>query len=155
MDEKLLIKSQDRVIGAVLVLIGTLLFAWTFTFRTVDWDPLGLAFWPRIVLGLILIAGVYLILRGSLDRGRHRPLQPRPFLVLAGITVYALAVEPLGYLIATPLFIIAFHLALGGITARHTVEALISAALGTTLVYYIFQEALLVQLPEGLLAEPL
>lgn len=155
MDNEPRIKAQDRVVGLVLVIAGAFLFAWTFTFRVVAWDPLGLAFWPRIVLAFMVIAGVYLIVRGSLDAGPHRPLQPRAFLVLGGVVAYALLIEPLGYLIVTPLYIAAFHLALGGVTVRHVVEALVSATVGTALVYYVFQDLLLVQFPEGLLAGPL
>lgn len=152
---KPLIAAQDRVVGLVLLAAGAFLFAWTFTFRTVEWDPLGLAFWPRIVLGLLLAAGAYLAVRGRLDGGPLKALQPTAFLVLGGILAYALLLGPLGYLVATPLYIVAFHLALGGVSRRHVVEALISATVGTALVYYVFQEALLVQLPEGLFAEPL
>ena len=155
MDREPLIRAQDRAVGLVLVFAGAFLFAWTWTFRVVQWDPLGLAFWPRVVLGLMLVAGAYLVVRGSLDEGPRQPLQPRAFLVLAGIVAYVLLIEPVGYLIVTPLYIVAFHLELGGVTARHAIEALVSAAVGTALVYYVFQDVLLVQFPEGLLAEPL
>lgn len=146
---------QDRLVGAVMLVGAAFLFAWTYTFRTVEWDPLGLAFWPRVVLGLMLVTGGYLAVRGRLDDGPFKPLQPRAFLVLGGVLGYVFAIDLLGYLIATPLYIVAFHLALGGVSTRHALEAVVSATVGTALIYYVFHEALLVQFPEGLLARPL
>jgi len=148
-------RRQDRMVGLALLIGGGLLFWRTAWFRTVDWDPWGLAFWPRILLGLMMAAGLYLIVRGSLDDGPFEALEPKAFLVLAGITAYALLITPLGFFVATPLFIAGFHLALGGITMRHLVEAVISAAAGTALIWWVFHKLLLVQFPEGLLAEPL
>jgi hypothetical protein len=147
--------GQDRLLGIAIVVIGAFLFWQTFSFRTVNWDPLGLPFWPRILLGLLGVVGVYLIVRGSLDRGPFLRLEPRAFVVLAAAVVYVLAIDILGFLVATPLFLFGFHLALGGITRGHLVEAAIVAACGTSLIYYVFQEALWVQFPEGILAAPL
>lgn len=147
--------GQDRVVGIVLLVLGALLFWRTFSFRTVDWDPLGLAFWPRIVLALMMVIGAWLTFRGRLDDGPFRPLERRAFLVLAGLGAYALLLEPLGFLIATPLYVAGFHLALGGISRRTVVEAVVSAVAGTFLIWWIFQDLLLVQFPEGILAEDL
>lgn len=147
--------GQDRVVGIVLLVAGALLFWRTFSFRTVDWDPLGLAFWPRIVLGLMMAAGLYLTVLGRLDEGPFRPLESKAFLILVGLALYALLLEPLGFLVATPLYVAGFHLALGGVSRRTLLEAVISAAAGTFLIWWIFQDLLLVQFPEGLLAEDL
>ena len=147
--------GQDRLVGIAIILIGAVLFWQTFSFKTVNWDPLGLPFWPRILLGLLGIVGVYLIVRGSLDRGPFLRLEPRAYVVLAGAVVYVLAIDIVGFLVATPLYLFAFHLALGGVTRAHLVEAAIVAACGTGLIYYIFQDILWVQFPEGMLAPAL
>ena len=147
--------GQDRLVGIAIVLIGAVLFWQTFSFKIVNWDPLGLPFWPRVLLGLLGVIGVYLIVRGSLDRGPFQRLEPRAFVVLAGAIAYVLAIDIVGFLIATPLYLFMFHLALGGITRGHVVEAAIVAACGTGLIYYVFQEALWVQFPEGMLAPSL
>jgi hypothetical protein len=144
-------RGQDRVVGVVILVVGAFLFWETFSFKMVDWEALGLPFWPRVLLGLLGVTGVYLIVRGSLDHGPFAPLEARAFLVLAGAFAYVLAIDIVGYLIATPLFLLVFHLTLGGITMRRVIEAALIAAVGTGLIYYIFQAALFVQFPEGVL----
>ncbi len=146
---------QDRLVGLVLVIGGSLLFWRTYSFHIVDWDPLGLAFWPRIVLGLLIASGAYLILRGSLDDGPFQKPVAKAFAYLAIIGAYAILMAPIGFLIATPVFIVAFHLSLGGWSFRNLIEACILAAVCTGFIYYVFQDLLLVQFPEGLLQEPI
>lgn len=142
---------QDRLVGIVILVVSAFLFWETFSFKTVAWDPLGLPFWPRVVLGLLAVLGLYLTIRGTLDDGPFARLEPMAFLVLAGAFAYVLAVDVIGYLLATPLFIFGFHLAQGGFTAKRAIEAAVVAGLGTALIYYLFQDVLLVQFPEGAL----
>ncbi len=148
-------KQQDRLVGLVILLGGAFLFWRTYDFHVVDWDPLGLPFWPRILLGLLIASGLYMTVRGSLDNGPFSKPVGKSFLFLGIITAYALLMSPVGYLIATPAFIIIFHLSLSSLTVRHVIEACILAAISTGFIYYIFQDLLLVQFPEGMLAEPL
>jgi len=147
--------GQDRLVGIAIVLIGAFLFWETFSFKTVNWDPLGLPFWPRILLGLLGAIGIYLIIRGNLDAGPYQGLEWRAFVVLTGALVYVLLIDVLGFLIATPLYLFLFHLSLGGVTRGHLVEAAILAVCGTGLIYYVFQKVLWVQFPEGMLAPSL
>jgi hypothetical protein len=94
---------------------------------------------------------VYLVVRGSLDQGPFQPLEWRAFVVLGGALLYVLAIDVVGYLIATPLYLVLFHLALGGISRRHLIEAVIIAVIATGLISYFFQDMLFVQFPEGVL----
>jgi hypothetical protein len=143
--------GQDRLIGLIVLLVASFLFVETFNFKTVDWDPLGLPFWPGVLLALLAVLGVYLVIRGSLDQGPYQPLEWRAFVVLGGALTYVLAIDIVGYLIATPLYLILFHLALGGISRRHLIEAVTMALVATGLIYYVFQDMLFVQFPEGVL----
>jgi putative tricarboxylic transport membrane protein len=143
--------GQDRLIGLLVLLVAGFLFVETFNFKTVDWDPLGLPFWPRVLLALLAVLGVWLVIRGSLDQGPFQPLEWRAFVVLGGALVYVLAIDVVGYLIATPLYLVAFHLALGGFSRRHLLEAVAIALLATGLIYWVFQDMLYVQFPEGVL----
>jgi len=59
--------GQDRLLGLIVLLVAGFLFVETFNFKTVDWDPLGLPFWPRVLLVLLAVLGIYLVIRGSLD----------------------------------------------------------------------------------------
>lgn len=143
--------GQDRLIGLLVLLVAGFLFVETFNFKTVDWDPLGLPFWPRLLLALLAVLGVWLVIRGSLDQGPFQPLEWGAFVVLGGALVYVLAIDVVGYLIATPLYLVAFHLALGGFSLRHLLEAVAIALLATGLIYWVFQDMLYVQFPEGVL----
>lgn len=137
------------------LLIGAVLFYETFSFRRVDWDWMGLPFWPRLVLGFLMLLGVIFIIRGSLDEGPFNSLNAKAFLVLAGGAVYVALIPVLGYLIVTPVFIAGFSYALGPRTARSVLQALLVAAIATALIYSVFTEALYVQFPEGLMEEQL
>jgi hypothetical protein len=146
-----LLAGQDRLVGLLVLLVAAVLFVETFNFKTVNWDPLGLPFWPRVVLALLAILGGYLVVRGKLDQGPFQPLEWRAFVVLGGALAYVLAIDVVGWLVATPLYLVLFHLALGGISRRHLLEALVIAALATLLIWYVFQDLLYVQFPEGTL----
>jgi len=143
--------GQDRLVGLIVLLVAGFLFVETFNFKTVDWDPLGLPFWPRVLLALLAVLGIYLVIRGSLDQGPFQPLEWRAFVVLGGALAYVLAIDVVGYLIATPLYLILFHLALDGFSRRHLIEAVIVALIATGLIWYVFQDMLFVQFPEGVL----
>lgn len=147
--------GQDRIVGIVILVVGAILFWETFNFRTVAWDPLGLPFWPRIVLGIMGAIAVYLIVRNTLDAGPYQPLEGRPFVLLVGLTVYVALLPELGWLIATPLMLFCFHVALGGTRPARLAEAAVFAMIGTAIVFWVFQSWLYVQFPEGLLEPPL
>ncbi len=147
--------GQDRIVGLVILLVGAFLFYETFNFRVVAWDPLGLAFWPRIVLGIMGLLAVYLIIRNSVDAGPFQPLQGRAFVLLAGLSLYVLLLPKLGYLIATPIMLFCFHVALGGTQPKRLLEAAIFAGIATWIVAWVFESLLFVQFPQGLLEPPI
>lgn len=147
--------TQDRWIGIAILIIGGVMLWETFSFFVVDWAPLGMAFWPRILLGLLGVYAVYFIIRGSLDDGPFNSLEWRAFAVLLGAIVYALVWDIIGYLLATPLFLFAFSVALGGIRRKTLVTAGIVAIAGTLVTYFVFKELLYVQLPESVWAPSL
>jgi len=145
---------QDRALGIVLIVAGCLLFWRTFSFRVVAWDPFGLAFWPRIVLGLLIAFGLYLTFRGNLDEGPFKSLQGRAFIVALGLGAYVVALPYLGFLVTTPLYIALFHFALSDRTGLRGLEAVIVALAATALIYWLFQDLMQVQFPRGMLAGP-
>ena len=49
--------NGDRWLGIVLLAICAGLYHETFFFKTFDWDPVGMAFWPRVLL-TVLAGGV-------------------------------------------------------------------------------------------------
>jgi len=147
--------NQDRVVGLVALAIGAVAFQETYNFQTVDWDWMGLPFWPRLVIGFLATLGVYFALRGSLDNGPFNRLEPRAFLVLAGGVAYVALIETVGFAIITPLFIGVYSWLLGPKTRRAAVQAVVIAVFGTLIILYVFKEVLYIQFPEGLLEEEL
>ena len=144
-------KNQDRIVGIVILLIGGFLFWETFSFRKAEWEPLGMAFWPRIILVMMGIIGVYYTIRGSVDKGPYQKVDPRAFLILLGGIVYVLLLNLLGFLIITPVFIFSFSILLGGTNRSNIIRAVCTAVICTIGVYLVFQKGLLIQLPEGIL----
>lgn len=144
--------KQDRLVGVGLLVVSAILLRETFSFPVNEWEPLGMAFWPRILLGALSLIGVYLVVRGSLDEGPFERLKPKAFAALLAGVGYVLLLPYMGYAILTPLFLFLTSLALTEtIDGRKLAESGIMAVAGSVAVYLIFQYGLLVQLPEGLL----
>ena len=80
--------NQDRVIGITILIVGSYLLWETFSFPPPNWDALGIAFWPRLLLGSLLLIGVYFVIKGSLDDGPFERPDWRAFIVLAGGVAY-------------------------------------------------------------------
>ena len=144
-------KAQDRWLGIGIVVVVAYLWYETFFFHEVDWVPLGMAFWPRILLGGLGVLSLYFIVRGRLDKGPYGRLAPTAFAVLVGCVGYVLLLEAVGWLVLTPLFIFFLTIFLSDRSRRSTIHAAVSAIVGTIIVYFIFHYGLDVQLPEGLL----
>jgi len=143
--------STDRVVGVVAVLVGVPLYAWTYTFRVIEWDPLGMAFWPRVLLGLIIVLGVVFALRGWLGADPPRPLHLRAFGLPAGGVLLFVAAPWLGFLPTAfvLLTLLGRRLHPGGRAAWPA--ALAVAALGVGLAWLLFEVVLQVRLPRGAL----
>ena len=143
--------KQDRLVGAVTIVVCAFLFWNTFTFPETNWDALGIAFWPRAVLAAMLVIGVFLVVRGVVVDGFER-VDWRGGVVLGCGVVYVFLLQVLGFVLATgPFMFLAVMLIGGRWTARRMIEAAIVALVGTGTVFFVFQEALLVSLPEGIL----
>lgn len=151
------------MLGALLVLVaaGWIVAAWGLPAGSAM-DPLGPRGFP-VLLGLVLAAaGVTLIVQGARraaggatdaapeeDAG---PFSPGRLLGALGLTgAYLAGLEPLGYLVTTPLYVAALLILQGGVPWR----PLLLTALGLPLVLFLFFATLMgVPLPWGVL-EPL
>lgn len=120
--------------------------------------PQQSGFFPLIVgIGLVffgLAFGIRTTLRpdeAMLARAaeEHRNTHWRTlWIVIAGLLVYAFLLDPLGYIIATTLFLAATVWVVG---RRTVVRDILIAVLFATAVYFSFTELLGVRLPAGLL----
>lgn len=141
----------DRWLGIALLVIAAVLFYDTFFFRTFDWDPVGMAFWPRVLLGGMAAVAVWHIVKGRIGAERADRMTPRAFVVFGGGLVYVSLLDTLGFFIVTPLALFAYSLWLRPLSARAAVSAALVAATGTGLVYAIFEYGMEVILPRGFL----
>lgn len=121
----------------------------------------GPAFFPRIVVPVLGILGLVLLL-DSLRRmvtKRQEPLVLDPrvlyrsnrkiiFIFLA-CGAYIPALYYLGYLVATPFFLLAVYLRLAGRAGKRFWAAALGYLLFTALIYVVFQRVLYVFLPAG------
>jgi putative tricarboxylic transport membrane protein len=143
--------QQDRLMGFATVAVSLFLLWETFYFPETHWDPLGIAFWPRTVLGGMLLIGTFLIYRGRVVEGFER-VDWRGGVILGAGAGYVLLLPSIGFLLLTPPFMFLAVMLIGGRWTRgRIVEALVVAVVSTVTIFFVFQEALLVRLPEGLL----
>lgn len=143
---------MDRKIGIGVLLIVIVLFAETFTFPMRPHITLNTDFWPRVLLVMLGGISCFLIWKGNIDGLKVDPMRLKAFGVVGFCILYVVLLEIIGFIILTPIFIFTASIALSEIrNARRMIEAATTAIIGATATYLIFQEGLLVQLPEGLL----
>lgn len=162
--------GKDLIAAAVLVVFGAYIVAVGLKIPLgVATDPLGPRTFPVALGAGIAVCGILLAASALVFRGVPRQRTPTldvdedevaeagaasPARLIGAIAVtgaYLLLFEPLGYLLSTPLYVLAVLLLHGGAPRR----ALAITPVAVTLVLYAtFKYGLLIPLPEGLL-EPL
>jgi putative tricarboxylic transport membrane protein len=154
-------KTADLATSAVCAGIAVYVFYESATFQptVAGHDFTGPAFFPRAIaaalafLAIVLAARTLLAPETTPAPGQAKPEEGKsvwtPWLGAGSLALYLLALEPLGFLIATALLLLAFLL-LGGVRKPHILGIYPVAA--SLLVYYVFGKLLLVYLPEGLLS---
>ncbi len=146
-------RRADLLIGIGLLLFAALYFRESFEI-TVGFasDKLGPTFFPRLLAAALGASALGLIWRSRSDRSDPTPLPPVQIGLLAwtvGVTLaYALLLRPVGFLIATPVYLAGIVWTLG----YRSLAGLSATAVGVTVVLYaVFARALHVLLPTGLL----
>ena len=156
---------MDRWLGSGIVLAALLLYFWIVPSEIVaprfevGGGVGGIAasplFFPRLMAALLGVLGVFLFLRGH---KRERNLRDGEGFVIdlgelgrvggaAAILIgYALLLETIGYLLLTPIALVAMCVFLG--YRRWSVLMLTSAGF-TALVYFGFRYGMKILLPEG------
>lgn len=146
-----MVMQQDRMVGIGLLAGCALLLFETFSFRVHDWEPLGMAFWPRVLLAVLAACALFLVIKGRLDDGPFLSLHARSFLALGIGVAYVVLLPRIGFLLLTPVFLFAASLLIGReLRWQRLVEAAALAGVTTLVLHFVFKQVLLVQLPEGL-----
>lgn len=146
--------GSDRI-AAMLFLGLVLVYGWGGTQLTasLQGDVIGPAFFPRLLTVLGILLGILLFVQGVPDAKKEKLAEEgsdiTALVPAAMLLAYALVFEPLGFLLATPLFLVITFRYLG-----HPSWAGIfgySAAV-TAVVFVLFKYLLDIRLPLGPLA---
>lgn len=158
---------MDRIVGGALV-AGALLLYFVIIPAEVAVPKLAVGggvggvaasplFFPQLTAALIAFLGVCLVVRGrtraeTLAAGEGFPFDTRQVTRAAGsaaiLVLYAVFLENVGYLIATPVALVALCVFLG---FRQWLVTIVTAAIFAALVYYGFRYGMKILLPEGVL----
>jgi hypothetical protein len=114
--------------------------------------PIGPAFYPRILLGIMAVLSAALVVSDLLNRRRAAAASARYRLVLLAFAIFAgyVALMPvLGYRAATFLFVAALQAVLEPPRGARWWVVLAVALLTTLVSYYVFERYLSVLLPRG------
>ena len=139
--------ATDRVTGVVLLIFG----AWfanesrqlTSTMRT---DPLGPSTFPMLLGFALMILSLYLIARPGADVAWPEASGwLKMGLILLSFVVYAYIMEPLGYIIATSLEMIALSLIFRG----PVLKSIAASVTFSVLMFALFTMVLDLRLPPG------
>ena len=154
---------KDLAASLVSVGLGAWLFWQTFSFNVTASERVGggidAAGYPRLLAGLTILLGIGLAGRAL---WKWRTVRPGPAREAAGegggkrraalsfavLLLYTLLLEPLGFLLATPLAVGALLRIVGG---RGAVHAAIAAVAFTAAIFVFFRYGVNIVLPEGLL----
>lgn len=144
------------VTGAVMLIVGVVLLQQTFTIKGEGLSPEGPRFFPFVVISLwIVFSLVYLAQQGLRMLRDSGTLPAERFTHLGGaaalvvmLVIYAYALDPLGYLLATPVFFVG---AAWAMSSRQVLRDAVIAIGLTVVVYFVFTQSLGVHLPAGVL----
>lgn len=138
--------QQDFAAGLLCLAIGIVGFSWSFSYNVGTLLRMGPGFFPALVFGALILAGLAITARAFLQRGvAIERLALRPYaLVLLAVLVFGLGVERLGFMIAAFLLVLVACLA----GARLSPLGMVALAAGlTAFCWFIFVFALGLPLP--------
>lgn len=159
--------SRDGISGLICLAFSLWLLVLTLWLPPAAMVPIGPAFYPRVVLGLLALLSLILIADDVLNARRQRaagareaatPTAPKglpPNYRLVALTfiqfgLYIALLPQLGFRIATFLFVLALEVTLERPPTAMRWALAVAVAAATSLVcYYVFENYLSVLLPRG------
>ena len=148
--------NKDLRMAIVLMVIFIILFGISFTFQSsgVVVTHTTAAFFPRVVLSVAMFLTLIMIIQ-SICKGPDKVIKKmekdvfnRVVLTMVCALGFGLGVAFLGTLVSIALFIVATMLSWG---VRSKRAIIFTAVLTPIVIYLIFNQVLLVQLPAGIL----
>jgi putative tricarboxylic transport membrane protein len=143
---------RDVIASVFLIVIGIAVIIWAFRLQVGTLlRPLA-GFFPLLVGSGIIALSLVLLFRGWIGRGpAPRPYGrwQKPAVMLGALAVYAVLLEPLGYIPST-IFIAVVTLRILGVMSWKVL--ILSSVVLSVSVYYLFTQLLGVELPAGILS---
>ena len=149
-------KVHDALIGAALVLFGGVVLWHVQGFPPIPGQKYGAALFPRLVAAGLLLCGLLLIARGARAGGpwlvlgawtRQRRAVAAFFSVIAGLALYLVLAEPLGFHLTGFVLLLAWTRIFGARLAL----ALPVAIIAPVVIHLAFYKLLRIPLPWGVL----
>jgi putative tricarboxylic transport membrane protein len=144
--------KRDVISSVVLILVGLVVIVWSIRLQVGTLLRPMPGFFPFLVGFGIIALSLILLAQGWLGRttaskayGRWQ----RPLIMVAGLAVYSIILDPLGYILST-IFIAAITLRILGVMSWKVIGA--SSVVLSVLVYFLFTRLLGVELPAGVLS---
>jgi hypothetical protein len=143
---------SDRWIGVVLLAVSALMLFETTRFPVMAWDPAGMAFWPRLLIGCLAVVCLWHIVKGRVGEPMERPTG-RALALIGVCALYLAATATLGFFVANPLMVaglLLWYRRAGGGLAAGLAEAVLTAAVATGLIYLVFEYGMGIEMPRGI-----
>lgn len=153
--------GRDGVAGLICFAVSLALLVQSLSLPQLPLTPVGPGFYPRIVLGLLALAGLVLLLQDVLATRAASPgegpgpteapgVHWRVVLLFGIVAIYVLLLPVLGFRLATAMFVLALQPAIEWPRTARAWAAAATVAIATSLVAYLaFEKYLLVLLPRG------
>jgi hypothetical protein len=143
-------RFEDAIVGVVAIAAAGLLYWATFYFHAVDWTPLGLAFWPRVLLAGLVLASLALMVLRQLDVHPRLHINRAEITLFAAIAGFVIALPILGFLLTGFAYTLGTILWLDADSRLGWIRATLLAFAATAATYAVFGLGLNVWLPSGL-----
>lgn len=142
------------IISILFVLIGIFVLIEISTFPSIGGGQVtGPDFFPRILaIGLIGLSGLLflssIMSKDESTTGLFEIYAMKAYITMVGLLVYMILLNVVGFLIATPIFLIGLIRFYG---MKHYPKLVLSSVIVTGIIYSIFKLLLAVPLPTGIL----
>lgn len=152
-------RVSDIVSGILIMLLSVVLFINTLSFPEPSGFQYGAGVFPRAILTILFLSGLWLAIKGALSLRRIPLIRLEPWarqpgnwivfcLIVAGMLLYVLASEFLGFVLVSAIIIFVLLIATGG--REHAVTAVVLATVFPFVLQFIFVKGLRVPLPPGI-----
>lgn len=141
----------DVILGIITIPTVVLFYLETLSFRKMDWEPLGMAFWPQVVLVGLGILGLCIAINGLWGSPRdNERLRSASLVPWIGGLLFLAALPWLGASLAGFILIAALSWLLSPERSyRSASVALANAMVSLFLVHLIFGLLLGLRIPDG------